>query len=62
MSGDAHHVTAPSEDGGYRAMREALKMARVDSNEVDYINAHGTSTLKGDEIELNAISKLFSAK
>ena len=64
MSGDAHHVTAPSEDGdgGYRAMREALKMARVDSNEVDYINAHGTSTLKGDEIELNAISKLFSSK
>ena len=37
-------------------------MARVDSNEVDYINAHGTSTLKGDEIELNAISKLFSSK
>ena len=64
MSGDAHHVTAPSEDGdgGYKAMREALKMARVDSNEVDYINAHGTSTLKGDEIELNAISKLFSSK
>ena len=64
MSGDAHHVTAPSEDGdgGYRAMREALKMARVDSNAVDYINAHGTSTLKGDEIELNAISKLFSSR
>ena len=62
MSGDAHHITAPAEDGdgGYRAMFEALKMANISSDNVDYINAHGTSTKKGDEIELNAISKLFN--
>ena len=61
MSGDAYHITAPSEDGdgGYRAMKEALKMAAVPSDKIDYINAHGTSTIKGDEIELNAISNLF---
>ncbi len=61
MSGDAYHITAPSEDGdgGYRAMLEALKMAKISSDKVDYINAHGTSTIKGDQIELNAISKLF---
>ena len=61
MSGDAYHITAPSEDGdgGYRAMKEALKMADISSDKVNYINAHGTSTVKGDEIELNAISKLF---
>ena len=61
MSGDAHHITAPAEDGdgGYRAMNEALKMANVSSEKIDYINAHGTSTKKGDEIELNAISNLF---
>ena len=61
MSGDAHHITAPAEDGdgGFRAMKEALKMANINPDKVDYINAHGTSTIKGDEIELNAISKLF---
>jgi len=61
MSGDAYHITAPSEDGdgGFRAMKEALKMANVSSEDVDYINAHGTSTIKGDEIELNAIANLF---
>ena len=61
MSGDAYHITSPSEDGdgGYRAMQEALKMAKVSSDDIDYINAHGTSTKKGDEIELNAIIKLF---
>ena len=49
MSGDAHHITAPAEDGdgGYRAMNEALKMANVSSEKIDYINAHGTSTKKG---------------
>jgi len=64
MSGDAHHITAPAEDGdgGYRAMQEALKMANITSEKVDYINAHGTSTIKGDEIELNAISRLFKHK
>ena len=62
MSGDAFHITAPSEDGdgGYRAMYQALKMSNISSANVDYINAHGTSTKKGDEIELNAIKKLFS--
>ncbi len=61
MSGDAHHITAPAEDGdgGYRAMTEALNMAKIQSDKIDYINAHGTSTIKGDEIELNAISRLF---
>ena len=61
MSGDAHHITAPSEDGegGYRAMLEALKMAKVSADNINYLNAHGTSTKKGDEIELNAIIKLF---
>ena len=61
MSGDAFHITSPSEDGdgGYRAMNEALKMADISISDVDYINAHGTSTVKGDAIELNAISKLF---
>ncbi len=61
MSGDAHHITAPAEDGdgGYRAMKSALEMAKLSSDKVDYINAHGTSTIKGDVVELNAISKLF---
>tara|TARA_X000000950_G_scaffold108786_1_gene137141 strand:+ start:235 stop:1485 length:1251 start_codon:yes stop_codon:yes gene_type:complete len=61
MSGDAHHITSPSEDGdgGFRAMKEALTMAKIPSEHVNYINAHGTSTKKGDEIELNAIQKLF---
>ena len=61
MSGDAHHITSPSEDGdgGFRAMKEALIMAKIPSEKVNYINAHGTSTKKGDEIELNAISRLF---
>ena len=61
MSGDAHHITAPAEDGdgGFRAMKEALKMADLSSEKIDYINAHGTSTIKGDEIELNAIERLF---
>ena len=64
MSGDAHHITAPAEDGdgGFRAMKAALEMAELQSDKVDYINAHGTSTVKGDEIELNAISRLFKHK
>ncbi len=62
MSGDAYHITAPSEDGdgGYRAMKKAIQMADIPRDKIDYINAHGTSTIKGDEIELNAISKLFN--
>ena len=61
MSGDAYHITAPSADGdgGFRAMNEAIKMAEINNEEINYINAHGTSTVKGDEIELNAISNLF---
>ena len=61
MSGDAYHITSPSEDGdgGYRAMIEALKMAKIQSDEIDYINAHGTSTLVGDDIELKAIMKII---
>ena len=64
MSGDAFHITAPSEDGdgGFRAMKASLDMAKISSEDVDYINAHGTSTVKGDEIELNAISRLFKNK
>ncbi len=62
MSGDAHHITAPAEDGdgGFRAMKSALEMSKVSPDNINYINAHGTSTIKGDEIELNAISKLFN--
>ncbi len=61
MSGDAYHITAPAEDGdgGYRAMIEALKMAKLSADDVQYVNAHGTSTVLGDQIELNAINKLF---
>ena len=59
MSGDAHDITSPSEDGdgGYRAMIESIKMAKINAVDIDYINAHGTSTLLGDDIELNAIMK-----
>ncbi|HVO04375.1 MAG TPA: beta-ketoacyl-ACP synthase II [Candidatus Cybelea sp.] len=61
MSGDAHHITAPSEDGngGYRAMQAALKRAKLNPTDIDYINAHGTSTPLGDEIELGAVKRLF---
>ena len=63
LSGDANHITAPAEDGdgGYRAMRAALKRARLNPEDVDYINAHGTSTPMGDEIEFMAVKRLFAA-
>jgi 3-oxoacyl-[acyl-carrier-protein] synthase II len=61
LSGDAYHITAPSEngDGAYRAMRAALGRAKTNTDEIDYINAHGTSTPLGDEIELGAVKRLF---
>ena len=62
MSGDAYHITSPSKDGngGYRAMQSAINMANISSNSIDYINAHGTSTQLGDDVELNAIMKLMN--
>ena len=61
MSGDAHHITAPAEDGSgaFRAMRNALKRAGLAPDSIDYINAHGTSTPLGDEIELGAVKRIF---
>ena len=61
MSGDAFHITKPSEDGngGYRAMEMALKESRLNSDQIDYVNAHGTSTPVGDIIELTAVEKLL---
>lgn len=61
MSGDAFHLTAPSEDGNgaFRSMRNALRRAGIAPDKIDYINAHGTSTPLGDEIELGAVKRLF---
>jgi 3-oxoacyl-[acyl-carrier-protein] synthase II len=61
MSGDAYHITAPAPtgDGGFRAMRAALARAEMDPSDIDYINAHGTSTPLGDEIEHGAVKRLF---
>ena len=61
MSGDAFHLTAPAEkgNGAFRSMRNALKSARLSPDRIDYINAHGTSTPLGDEIELGAVKRLF---
>ena len=61
MSGDAHHITAPSEDGDgpYRVMNQAIKSAGIHPEQVNYINAHGTSTPHGDKIESLAIRRSF---
>ena len=61
MSGDGFHITQPPEDGdgAFRVMSNAIMDAGIQPNEVDYINAHGTSTPLGDELELGAVRKLF---
>jgi 3-oxoacyl-[acyl-carrier-protein] synthase II len=61
MSGDAHHITSPSEDGdgAFRCMTAALKRAGLSASDLDYINAHGTSTPLGDDIELKAVERLL---
>ncbi|MBU1174945.1 MAG: beta-ketoacyl-ACP synthase II [Alphaproteobacteria bacterium] len=61
LSGDAHHITAPTPDGNgaQRAMKAAIARAGIDPSEIDYINAHGTSTLLGDEIELGAVARVL---
>ena len=61
LAGDAHHITAPADDGdgGFRAMQAAIRQAGIEPADIDYINAHGTSTPLGDEIELGAVERLF---
>ncbi|MEI6161703.1 MAG: beta-ketoacyl-ACP synthase II [Roseococcus sp.] len=61
MSGDAYHITSPAEDGdgGFRAMKAALRDAGLAPADVQYVNAHGTSTPMGDDIELSAVERMF---
>ncbi len=63
MSGDAWHITSPNEsgDGAFRAMRNALRSAGIAASDIGYVNAHGTSTPAGDDIELAAVERLFGA-
>lgn len=61
MSGDAHHITAPAEghDGAFRAMKAAFKNGSLGPDDVQYINAHGTGTPLGDDLELEAVERMF---
>jgi 3-oxoacyl-[acyl-carrier-protein] synthase II len=61
LSGDAYHITSPAPDGngGFRSMTAAMKRAGITPSDIDYINAHGTSTQLGDEIELGAVERLL---
>jgi 3-oxoacyl-[acyl-carrier-protein] synthase II len=61
MSGDAHHITAPAEhhEGAFRAMKATLKSAGIAPEDIQYVNAHGTSTPMGDDLELEAVENLF---
>ena len=61
LTGDAYHITSPHPEGrgGFRAMQMAMKKAQLNIDEIDYVNAHGTSTPMGDELELNSVQRLF---
>ncbi|MFA5040932.1 MAG: beta-ketoacyl-ACP synthase II [Bdellovibrionales bacterium] len=63
LSGDAYHMTAPAEDGsgGFRAMSMALKRSGLNADQIEYVNAHGTSTPLGDEIEVKAVRRLLGS-